>query len=420
MELRRGTVRRAAAIALTALLLASLLPGLAVGDATTGTTTAGATTAETGPLASTNASTAIQEVDADRTRIRIDLQEDGDATWTVELWTRLEDDADEEAFASLEADVRNDSESYTADFRSRMNGSVTAASDATGREMTIEGLTVSTRTEGVPSSYGVLAYEFEWTNFAVVDGQELHAGAAIDGFLMEQHTRLTISWPEGYRTASVEPSPNDRTDSAAIWQGSETDFVAGQPRLVVTSAAAEDDSLLPLVGAAVLLAAIVALVGYLAWSGHLSLPGSSGREADGEVAIADSGGAGAASASAGAGAAPTDDDSSHEATGASEAPSDADGAAEEQPGDGEPTAEADEPAEDEADVPPELLSNEEQVLRLLEGHGGRMKQQQVVSELEWTEAKTSQVVTGMREDDRIEVFRIGRENVLALPGEADL
>ena len=48
-----------------------------------------------------------------------------------------------------------------------------------------------------------------------------------------------------------------------------------------------------------------------------------------------------------------------------------------------------------------------------------MKQQQVVQELGWTDAKTSQVVGNLREEEEIEVFRIGRENVLALPGETD-
>jgi len=75
----------------------------------------------------------------------------------------------------------------------------------------------------------------------------------------------------------------------------------------------------------------------------------------------------------------------------------------------------------DSDGPPaELLSNEERVLRLLEENGGRMKQQQVVQELDWTDAKTSQVVGTLREQDDVEVYRIGRENVLALPGETDL
>ncbi|UPV74778.1 hypothetical protein M0R89_01585 [Halorussus limi] len=76
------------------------------------------------------------------------------------------------------------------------------------------------------------------------------------------------------------------------------------------------------------------------------------------------------------------------------------------------------PTPDPDDEPPEdLLSNEERVLRLLERRGGRVKQRAVVNELDWTEAKTSQVVGSLREQGKIESFRLGRENVLALPTE---
>ncbi|MXR21266.1 helix-turn-helix transcriptional regulator, partial [Halobacterium bonnevillei] len=67
------------------------------------------------------------------------------------------------------------------------------------------------------------------------------------------------------------------------------------------------------------------------------------------------------------------------------------------------------------ETPEELLSNEERVKRFLREQGGRAKQQDVVDAMGWTEAKTSQVVKGMREDDELESFRIGRENVLKLP-----
>ena len=70
------------------------------------------------------------------------------------------------------------------------------------------------------------------------------------------------------------------------------------------------------------------------------------------------------------------------------------------------------------DRPPEnLLSNEERVIRLLERQGGRIKQRAIVDELGWTEAKTSQVVGSLRDQGKIESFRLGRENVLALPQE---
>jgi len=46
-----------------------------------------------------------------------------------------------------------------------------------------------------------------------------------------------------------------------------------------------------------------------------------------------------------------------------------------------------------------------------------MRQQEVVAETGWTEAKTSQVVGEMREAGTIETFRLGRENVLKLADE---
>jgi hypothetical protein len=71
----------------------------------------------------------------------------------------------------------------------------------------------------------------------------------------------------------------------------------------------------------------------------------------------------------------------------------------------------------ESAPPEDLLSNEERVLRLLERRGGRVKQKAIVDEFDWTEAKTSQVVGSLREQGEIESFRLGRENVLALPQE---
>lgn len=76
----------------------------------------------------------------------------------------------------------------------------------------------------------------------------------------------------------------------------------------------------------------------------------------------------------------------------------------------------------EAETPPgdpSLLSNEEQVLAVLEDHGGRMKQQELAETLEWTDAKTSKVTSEMREAGRIEGFRLGRENVLSLPDDSE-
>lgn len=81
-----------------------------------------------------------------------------------------------------------------------------------------------------------------------------------------------------------------------------------------------------------------------------------------------------------------------------------------------------EEAEPEPEATPadELLSDEERVLQLLEEREGRMKQQDLNDTVEWSRTKTSDVVNRMHESEQIEVFRLGRENVLALPGEIEI
>ncbi len=75
---------------------------------------------------------------------------------------------------------------------------------------------------------------------------------------------------------------------------------------------------------------------------------------------------------------------------------------------------------DQEKQPMELLSAEERVLRLLEENGGRMKQQDIQEALDWSQTKTSNVVNDLQDDGKIEVYRIGNENTLALPGEIDI
>ncbi|MFH5800182.1 helix-turn-helix transcriptional regulator [Haladaptatus sp. CMAA 1911] len=74
-----------------------------------------------------------------------------------------------------------------------------------------------------------------------------------------------------------------------------------------------------------------------------------------------------------------------------------------------------EPAEDEPDL--ELLSDEERVEHLLQQSGGRMKQATIVKETNWSNAKVSQLLSAMNDSDRIDKLRIGRENLITLPGE---
>lgn len=399
--------------ALVAVLILVFVTSILVigGGATAG---AGSGAAE---LDSDRSAFGVQEIDADRVRLDVEVHENGDATWSVELWTRLDDEERRDAFDELRAEIEDDPDRFVDRFDERMTDTASAAAESTGREMAVENVTVSTRTETIPEGYGIVTYTFEWRGFAAVDGAELHVGDAIDGFLLSEGTRLTVQWPETHRIHSVDPDPDDRPrEDVAVWRGGETDFVSGQPRLVLTSVPPDDADDGVAIGPALAVVAAIALVGVLVWlaaMGRLPRPRSGTETPDvddpssgPEPSTPDE----AASSVDGdpASSAPTPeagtDDPTSKAKTEDQTP---------EAGTGDPDANAEGP-------PPELLSNEEQVSRLLERNGGRMKQQEVVAELGWTEAKTSQVVTKMREEGDLDGFRIGRENVLALPDEEDI
>jgi len=374
-----------------------------------------------GPVAGVDPGLAPQpatdaEVEYDSTLIRIDLREDGSAAWTISYRVDLQDENATEAFDSLQEDIRANRSAFEAQFADRMNRTARAAENATGREMSIRNVTVSTSRDAIQQD-GIVTYTFAWTDFASASNGTLRAGDAISGFELESGTTLFVSWPEGYGAVSISPNdPDQRSEGVAAWNGP-TVFATDEPRLVLSTDAvtptgtgespSTDDGSTPgttttpgrsesgmnplLVG----LAGVV-LVGLAAAAWYRRRgSGETASDAGGEPPA---GGAGASTTTGGAGTATTADDAGR--SGARDAAAGANAGA---------TGSAE-----------ELLSNEERVLRLLEDNGGRMKQQGVVEELGWTDAKTSQVVGTLRDEEEIEVFRIGRENVLALPGETDL
>ncbi len=72
-------------------------------------------------------------------------------------------------------------------------------------------------------------------------------------------------------------------------------------------------------------------------------------------------------------------------------------------------------SESDAPLDMELLSDEEKVVRLLQQNGGRMRQATIVKSTGWSDAKVSQLLSGMDDDEQIEKLRLGRENLISLP-----
>ena len=315
---------------------------------------------------------ALQEdIDADSVELVVDVGENGNAQWQVRYRLRLESDADRQAFQELEAGVETNESKYLGPFEERITNSVETASAATGREMSAQEFAVTTDREEQPQvEYGLVVFGYEWLGFAVADGDEIRMGDAVEGLFLDEDEQIEFRWPAAYRLDSSSPEPDVVEDDRAVYRG-RFNFDTGQPELVVTSAD-EGSSLLWLLAVAVGLVGVAAVTVY--WRRRRA---DAGEAAPAETPTSSAGGRAAASE----------------------------------------TIETDEQAAAEEDQgpPPELLSNEERLLQLLDQNGGRMKQKAVAEQLDWSAAKTSQVVGDLREADEIESFRLGRENVLTLP-----
>jgi uncharacterized membrane protein len=92
------------------------------------------------------------------------------------------------------------------------------------------------------------------------------------------------------------------------------------------------------------------------------------------------------------------------------------------PGGGDAATEPVQPesAEDEQGQAPvdegQLLSDTDRVQNLLESNGGRMRQSEIVEETDWSKSKVSMLLSDMEDEDEITKLRVGRENLISLPG----
>jgi hypothetical protein len=61
-------------------------------------------------------------------------------------------------------------------------------------------------------------------------------------------------------------------------------------------------------------------------------------------------------------------------------------------------------------------SNQAHIEQLLEKHGGQLHQRHIVTETGWSKAKVSLLLSDMEADEQLTKIRLGRENLVVLPG----
>jgi len=324
--------------------------------------------------------------DRPSTVFRIDLRSNQEADWEVTVEYDLETESQQAAFRAI-AEEFEDGTAPTGGLSVDLYENMARfASDETDRQMAIENVE---RTSSISGTTGTLSLSFTWSAFLEADGERLVFNDALqtpeDGTWLgslDENQELRITTPRGYAITSANVGFSDNTVTI---EGPHTFDREDHLRIILEPSSFAGTAWELLGAAAVVAAAII---------GGAFLLGR--RDTD------------------------DTDESTQTTTGGDTAPpstTSTDGPdtppEPERPPNTETTPEPDEPPETPEDL--SLLADDERVLRLLERNGGRMRQAKIVSETKWSDAKVSQLLSSMADDDQITKLRIGRENLISLP-----
>jgi hypothetical protein len=361
------------------------------------------------PIRATNANGSAQAED-NRSRpesIEIEIDETGDAHVVLSKEFPTETEAERRAFERL-ADEYERGQHGNLGFSSFQSAfEDVAAASARDMELVDDG-----RHTVQENGVGRLEYRFTWTNFAQVEDGSVTIGDAfsVDGDVwlqLYEGQQLVIQAPDGYGVAA-SPSGPEIEDEALIWTGPAT-FSPGDLDVTFGESAGESSSfpttLLLGLGLAFLFVGVLVLVWWMLGrrSGDRGILEQSVRERIDGILPEGTTTAGGSATDA--------ETAANDPPGSAATTSEETGAA----ADAEPSAAPDPAGTGGEPVNPELLSDEERVEYLLEENGGRMKQANIVSETGWSNAKVSQLLSRMAEEENVDKLRIGRENLITLP-----
>lgn len=330
-----------------------------------------------------------------------ELQTNGDAQWNITTTVSLDSESDVESYQSTVTDFE-DGELPPLGYSAFETG-MADVNDQTDREMELTEFRRETATESeIENGVGRYTVEFTWENFLRETDDQLLIDRDVlvmqNGDLwfpgLSDSQTLEITAPSGY---GVRDSTVPARNGQLLWEGPETfDETSLQATFLGTGSGSNIDSdgpeltdrsgvfpwlFVPIIAIGIAVAVFLSRTEQI----QLELP----TNLDVTDALSTSATGRAAEKDTVAG----ETDSADEPT-------------VDEPGDG---------SDNEIDT--ELLSDEERVERLLSSNGGRMKQADIVKETDWSNAKVSQLLSAMEEEDRIDKLRIGRENLISFPDE---
>ena len=285
----------------------------------------------------------------------ITIDENGDATWNIEIRDELTSESEISGYQSYVDQVESSSNNQTTeDFRSDLSTVVSGANNSFDRNMELRSLEVNARVvETATGTFGVTDVSFTWTDYAVTDSDNnITVGQILsEGYTISEGERLRVVLPDGYRY--------DGDVTGGEVNGNEVEWVgpyAFSDVEINFEPSSDSGETIPVYVYGILLVMMLSVLVFLAYMYKF-------RDRDEE-----------------------DDEESSDS--------------------GETTSD-------------NLQTEEERLLSFIKENDGRVKQKSLSEEFDWSEAKVSRVTKKLEEEDLIRKLTIGRENVLDLEDDGN-
>jgi len=355
-----------------------------------------------------------------KTIFTINVQDNGDALWTVEK--RLSLTASEmNEWEGIIKKGQNISR-YQKEIKTELDGLLGSAQNSTNRSMKIEDFNISYNTvKTLSGGYGVVLYSFEWGNFSRTGSDKIIIGDAFSGMEISSDNTIIIKVPDGFVVQSVSPAFDRRDGNNLIWDGTVYhSFTKGEPALVLSPETNPEPprGMDPGPWRSLIVSAIILVSGilFVFWrrmsSSGSGISGAYGKGTD--ISTADGG-------------VRTDDTEANavQVENLTGIQTDAAGLNNIQPAIQANYTEADtaQSAGNESteagmpqlpDMPDEFLGDEEMIEQYLIKCGGQAYQSDIVKDSGLSKSKISIVLAKMKDDGKILKIRKGKENIIRL------
>jgi uncharacterized membrane protein len=179
----------------------------------------------------------------------IQLNENGDAMWSVEIREPLENQSEVDDFESYVSQVdSSENNQTTQEFQDRFSSVINNADGEYERNMSLDSLTLSAETANTATGdFGITTVEFTWSNYAGVNEQgNLVMGRILsDGYTLSEGERLIITTPEDYEAQDTPVSAEKTVQGNLEWSGP---YSFSNTELVFQESTSTDLPLIPIGG----------------------------------------------------------------------------------------------------------------------------------------------------------------------------